>query len=145
MAIDFNAIRNNTQNTGNRSMPFGNQADQNPNQKPKADRWVNIGYEVTTAEGIEFITLPLGQPIDTMDAAKIRGQNVDFVKKLEAQNQLLEMLQQLPLEPGEEQTLNLVVKIRRVNAPVQIARGTNEFAFNPASLVKRTELAEAAE
>ncbi|MER9436673.1 hypothetical protein NKJ04_17420 [Mesorhizobium sp. M0618] len=144
MAIDFNEIRNNRnpQAVG-RSMPFGNQTD--PNEKPKADRWLNVGYEVTTAEGVEFISLPLGQPIDTMDAAKIRGQNVEFVKKISAQNQLLEMLQQLPLEPGEEQTLNLVVKIRRVNKPVAIAQGQNEFAFNPALLLKRPELADAAE
>ncbi|RUX60142.1 hypothetical protein [Mesorhizobium sp. M7A.F.Ca.CA.002.12.1.1] len=143
MAIDFNQIRN-AQNTNGRSMPFGDQTSPN-SDKPKADRWLNVGYEVTTAEGIEFITLPLGQPIDTMDAAKIRGQNVDFVKKISAQNQLLEMLQHLPLEPGEEQTLNLVVKIRRVNKPVAIAQGENEFSFNPASLIKRPALAEAAE
>src|SRR5262245_25220734 len=100
------------------SMPPRNSGRSNAGQQqddlPKSQLWLNVGYE---ANG-KFINLPLGMAIDTMRPADTRGQNEDFVKQQSARNDLLKALQQLgaSFEPGQEQEINLVVKLRRVNA-----------------------------
>lgn len=114
-----------------RRQPFANLT--NPNDKPKAKVWLNIGYEA----GGKFINLPIGLPIDTMDPAEIRGQNVDWVKQRTAQNQLLKALQDLGLkmQPGEERDINLTLRMRRVSEELSVSQEENEYAIDFGSLL----------
>ncbi len=125
-----------------RSMPFGNQPATYANgEKPKSQLWLDVGRTING----EFVSLPLGQGIDTMYPREVRGQDETFVKRVNAQNQLLSALQKLGMkfEPGEDRSLNLEVRLRRVNAPLEVT--TNEFIIDPSTLlgdVEDTLLAE---
>jgi hypothetical protein len=137
--LDFSATAAAPARNSNARMPFGNM--EHPAQdRPNSKLWLNIGYE---ANG-RFITLPLGQGIDTMAPGKVQGQNEDFVKQRTAQNALLQALQQLggTLQPGQEQELNLKVKLRRVNEQLEITKENNEYALDIKSLLVMPEAAE---
>lgn len=112
-------------------MPFSGLPNQT--ERPKAKVWLNIGYEA----GGKFINLPVGLPIDTMEPAAVRGQNEDWVKQRNAQNALLEALKKLgvDLDPGQEQTLNLQVRVRRVNEELAVPVGDNEYAVDLGELL----------
>lgn len=124
-----------------RSMPFGQMlqgaAPATTEAKPAAKVWLNVGYEVAG----KFINLPLGLPIDTMGEAKVQGQNEDWVKQRNAQNQLLKMLQDLGMsfEPGQEQTINLQVRLRKVNEDKIVAKEDNEYSIDMSSLLVAAE------
>lgn len=119
----------------NRRMPFGSMT--NPQDKPKSKTWVNIGYDVKIGDEMQFVNLPLGLPIDTMEAAPVQGQNIDWVKRRTAQNQLLQALKDLgvSMAPGEEKELNLKVKLRRVNEELSVSKEDNEYAVDLNSLL----------
>jgi len=125
-------------NTSTRRMPFGEMS--NMADRPRAKVWLNIGYE---ANG-KFINLPIGLPIDTMEAAEVRGQNSDWVKQRNAQNALLEALKKAgaSLEPGQEQEVNLSIRIRRVNEELVVESTSNEYAVDFSSLLVTTTQAE---
>jgi len=103
------------------------------NEQPKSKMWVNIGYE---SNG-KFINLPLGMPIDTMKPAEVKGQNEDWVKQRTASNDLLKALQTLgaSFEPGHEETINLIVKLRRVNEEMEVSKTDNEYSADLSFLV----------
>lgn len=111
-----------------RNLPFASATGINDEAKPKSKVWLNVGYEVNG----KFVSLPLGLPIDTMDSAEIRGQNEDFVKLRTAQNELLEALKNAGqnMAPGQEQTVNLQVRLRRVNEELVVDRASNEYAID---------------
>lgn len=114
-------------------MPFGNQTAPNGGDKPKSTVWLDVGRTING----KFVSLPLGQGIDTMYAREVRGQDPDFVKLVNAQNELLAALQKLGMkfEPGEERTLNLEVRLRRVNAQLEVNNRDNEFVIDANSLL----------
>lgn len=126
--MDFTAQSNRNSNRSNQGT---NNAD-----RPASQIWLNVGYE---ANG-KFISLPLGMAIDTMREATISGQNEDFIKQRTAQNDLLKMLQKAGASfvPGQEETLTLVVKLRRVNETLEISKADNEYGFNFGSLIAPT-------
>lgn len=105
--------------------------------RPKAKVWLNVGYE----KNGKFINLPIGLPIDTMDAADVRGQNEDWVKQRTAQNDLLKALQQLggTMAPSEEREIQLTVKLRRVGEQLEIAKDQNEYATDFTSLFAKPQ------
>lgn len=127
--LEFNAPAP-TANQGARRTPF---TGLNTPDRPKASVWLNIGYEVNG----KFINLPFGLPLDTMNDADIRGQNTDFVKQRTAQNELLAALKKagMNLQPGQEVTLNLELRMRRVNEELHIAAAENEYAVDLSSLI----------
>lgn len=121
--LTFNANANNTR------QPFANVAGVNSDRqdRPKAQLWLNVGYDMHG----KFIQLPNGGiPLDTMAEAELRGQNEDFIKQRTAQNELLKTLvtEGQKLAPGEEVTLNLTLKMRRVNGQLEIAKDKNEYS-----------------
>lgn len=129
-------------NRGNTRTPFSGQT--NPSDQPKAKVWLNVGFE----KNGKFINLPFGLPIDTMKTADVRGQNEDWVKQQIARNELLKMLQDAgaSFTPGQEETVNLTIKLRRVNEDLAVAPDTNEYSFNAADVfAKPAEKLEAAE
>jgi len=95
--------------------------------RPRAKVWANIGYVVNG----NFVPLPLGSPIDTMEPSSVTGTNPEAVKRNTAKNELLSALQVIgdSMQPGEEKELsNLVVRLRRVNEELSIVRADNEFS-----------------
>lgn len=104
----------------NRQRVFGNLV--NPEDLPKSQVWLNVGIQV----GDDIIFLPKGLPLDTMGKHQIRGQNQEWNARAHASNELLEGLVQHSLqtmEPGEEQEVQMVIRIRRT-MPEQAAPAT---------------------
>lgn len=117
--------------SGNGNRPFSNQQAVAPQDRPKAQLWLNVGYEINNGEETSFIQLPNGGiPLDTMSELPMRGQNDDFLKRVAAQNDLLKTLvtEGQKLDPGGEVTLNLTIKMRRVNAEKVVDQNSNQYA-----------------
>ena len=92
------------------------------NARPKAQVWMNIGYEieVPSTEGTmetRFINLPMGLPLDTMEEVPTTSSNQVFAAMQVAKNDLLKQLLAAAAElvPGQERIVNLQVQLRRVN------------------------------
>lgn len=102
--------------------------------RPKAQFWLNIGYE---ADGViegedkpRFISLPTGIPLDTMEELKTNSRNEVYAMQQAARNDLMAQLIEhaQDLQPGQSTILNLQIELRRVNedqGPVDSA--TNIF------------------
>lgn len=127
MAIDFDRARTFGQRTGMVT------AD-NTNEKPKAQVWINIGYE-TADPNYPFVSLPMGIALDTMEPIALRGRNEDFNAFVGAQNDFLAQVKKgaESLEPGEDMIIGLeggmAIQIRRVSEAVQApAPENNRFA-----------------
>lgn len=92
--------------------------------KPKAQLWINLGYTKTVIkDGIEvdeFVSLPQGIPVDTMDLKPATSRNDDFRNRELAQNALLKKIMEraATLAPGEDTLIKLEIQLRRVNADV---------------------------
>ena len=95
--------------------------------RPAAKLWLNVGYE---ANG-RFVNLPVGIPVDTMEALPIRGQNEEWAQFQSARNDLLKRIQEAGdgLEPGAEVEVKLVVKLRKVNEELSVSAEDNPFAL----------------
>jgi hypothetical protein len=117
----------------NSRQPFNGLTQPDGTPKPRAKLWLNIGREVNG----RFISLPLGQAIDTMEAGAVRGQNEEYVKQRTAENDLLKALQALgfTFQPGEERKVNLEVRLRRVNDEIVVDQATNEYAIDATTLL----------
>ncbi|ESX17539.1 hypothetical protein X766_16010 [Mesorhizobium sp. LSJC255A00] len=125
------------------------------NDRPKAKLWLNTGYVIAGSD--KFINLPVGLPIDTMEPAPVGGQNEDWLKQRQAQNEFLKSLQAAgaDMAPGEERDIirqdmgngiTLVVRLRRVNEERAVPLATNEYAVNFTSMfAKPATMPEAAE
>lgn len=128
MAIDFKS------SFGGSSARAATQAD----DRPKAELWLNIGYEVTVPMVVDgknvdetrFVSLPTGIPLDTMDKVSARTSNDTFAAFQTARNDLLDQIMKAAeeLAPGEEKLLNLQIQLRRVNGErAEIASEENPF------------------
>lgn len=108
-------------------------------QKPKAQFWMNIGYDsgIPDENGEnKFVSLPVGIPLDSMELLQTNSRNKDFAAFQAARNDLYEQVMEVckSLEPGESRILGdstggLQVQVRRVNddtATPDLA--TNQFA-----------------
>lgn len=92
--------------------------------KPKAQLWINIGVEkdvmIDGQPTTQFIALPQGIPVDTMELRPATSRNDEFRNRELAQNALHKLVMQKAAElaPGEDVIINLQVQLRRVNADV---------------------------
>ncbi|UZV39791.1 hypothetical protein [Xanthomonas virus PB119] len=109
----------------------GNGSNENRHLKPKAQVWINVGYEIdsTDKDGnaiVEFISLPTGIPVDTMDSLPANQRDPYFQMKQQASNKLLDQVKArgAKLQPGEEVVIgargSLQIQIRRVKAEAEI-------------------------
>jgi len=108
----------------------------NPNAKPQAQLWLNVGYWVGEGEERRFVSLPVGIPLDTQEPLKIRGQSQDYNDFNESRNELLEMLiaEGMKLDPGADDLVNLQIQVRRVAAPVEATKGdANTYSLSKAA------------
>lgn len=59
--------------------------------KPLAMCWINIGIFITNKKGEkEFVSLPVGIPVDTMRRGKEPSVNSEYASRIRKQNQLLD-------------------------------------------------------
>lgn len=119
MAIDFKAPA------------FGQPKAATKDERPKAEYWINLGYNSDfTPEGDDkplFISLPQGIPLDTQEHLPTNSSNQQFAAMRAAQNGLLDQLIEYAskLQPGESTEINLTVQLRRVKeaqAPIDPAQ-----------------------
>ena len=93
--------------------------------RPKAEFWINLGYEsdhIVEETGKKlFISLPQGIPLDTQEHLPTNMSNAQFAAMRSAQNDLLDQLtaHAQHLAPGEETFVTLSVQLRRVKAPAE--------------------------
>ena len=91
--------------------------------RPKAEFWINLGYEsdhiVEETGKPLFISLPQGIPLDTQEHLPTNMSNAQFAAMRSAQNDLLDQLtaHAQHLQPGEDCFVTLKVQLRRVKAP----------------------------
>ena len=101
-------------------------------QPAKAEReaamlWLNVGYWVELADENgeirkEFVSLPMGIPVDTMKGIDKLSSNPDFANLQSAKNRLLADLIKVgqDLKPGQTcDDLPLQLQLRRVADPVR--------------------------
>lgn len=113
---------------GNLNFNFGSKAQQatsapaTKTDRPKADLWINIGYHITYEKDGEqvtkFVSLPVGIPLDTIEALPVKGSNEEWKALQAARNNLMEQLigAGKELKPGEEMDIGeLTIQLRRVN------------------------------
>ena len=115
------------------------QAGGSKEQRPKAQFWMNIGYDsgIPDENGEnKFVSLPVGIPLDGMELLQTNSRNKDFAAFQAARNDLYEQVMEVckSLEPGESRILGdsaggLQVQIRRVNDDTAVPDlATNQFA-----------------
>ena len=112
-----------------------------PAEREQAMLWLNVGYwvELVDEQGEikkEFVSLPMGIPVDTMKTIGKLSSNPDFANLQSAKNQLLADLIKVgkELKPGQTcDDLPLTLQLRRVAEPVKAtAAAANPFvAGNP--------------
>lgn len=111
----------------------------NAGTQAKAQYWLNVGYS-TGHEKLDFVSLPMGIPMDAADKKELRGDpNSEIVQFLQAGNDLFDevMAEAENLAPGEATiiTIPLQIQLRRVKSDVdasQVDRASNPFARRPA-------------
>lgn len=96
-------------------------ASASTDDRPKAQYWLNIGYQ---ADGIiegedapRFISLPVGIPLDTMETLPTNSRNQVYALQQAARNDLMSQLIEHAqnLAPGASTIVNLQIELRRVN------------------------------
>lgn len=109
-------ILNSTSNLLNNPL-IKNSGGQQQQQQPRknSEFWLNVGVMAGEGENAQFISLPVGLPLDDMKPARANTNNAEWNQVAQAKNTLLEQLQLLgaQLEPGKEVTLSLEVQLRR--------------------------------
>lgn len=120
----------------------GLKANSAPSEKPKAQVWLNVGYEVNTTDQqgdptTEFVALSQGIPLDTIEKEETNHTNPFFQKKARARNNLLEQVMGIAatLKPGEEKIYgargSLQIQIRRIKeAAAPVADDQNDLITN---------------
>jgi hypothetical protein len=90
-------------------------------EKVPAKYWLNIGYDidVQAEDGTmttKFVPIPVGAALDTQKPLDVSSKNEGFSAFQQARNDLLTQLIELgaTFKPGQEETINLIVKLRRV-------------------------------
>ena len=115
------------------SLNLGARSNSNTD-KPKAQFWINIGYEVKvqTADNTEetrFVSLATGIPVDTQEKLATNSRNAEYAAFQHARNNLHDQIMAAAqkLAPGEERMLNLQIQLRRVNDEMEPASGDNNI------------------
>lgn len=120
----------------------GAQAPAATNEKAPAKVWLNIGYTVDAKQMVDgemktvqqFVSLPVGIPLDTMVAIALpKGKNKDYRNLVAARNVLMKKLQEISekLEAGEDTLVPLQIQMRRVDAEVEaVGEDENQYVVD---------------
>lgn len=95
----------------------------NAETKVKSMVWVNVGATLSVKQddgtmADEFISMPVGIPLDTQTPMEVRGKNKAWHHKVQAKNMILQMLQAVgeELEPGAGEIIgDLQIQVFRKN------------------------------
>ena len=123
-AIDFN-------NTF--GAPKAQSAAAAKSDRPAAQLWLNIGYDSGVVDDngeSRFVSLPVGIPLDTMEALPTNSRNQDYARFNAARNDLHDQIMAVAaqLQAGESRVLNLQIQLRRVNdAQPDVSAEGNQF------------------
>lgn len=119
------------------AFPGTNNGNSTQTDRPKAQVWLNVGTTVdipnpdTGEMESVFVALPVGIPLDTMEAMEVRGSNKNWAHMVQAKNWLLDQLQALGgnVKPGEEQLVDgLQIQVKRVGkSQASTDEGDNPF------------------
>lgn len=108
-------------NTGiNFNKHFGTPAADGAKQDlPKAEFWINIGYESDSVDEHgthRFVSLPMGLPLDTMKLVETKSSNAGWAEFQAAKNDLHAQIMEAAksLKAGDAVNLNLTIQLRRV-------------------------------
>jgi hypothetical protein len=109
-----------------------------PQDRPKAQWWLNLGYKVNypvEGGGTEerLVSLPVGTPLDTQEPIRNNSKNPVYAEFVGARNHLLEQLMERAkqMKPGEVIDLDLVVQLRCVDdSENTVVPQTNGFIKN---------------
>lgn len=118
---------------GNNNGNVASVAQGGPNGQRKAEYWLNVGYP-TGHEKLDFVSLPMGIPMDASDKKELRGDpNSEMVQFLGAGNDLFDDIMEVAgdLEPGEAKIIEipLQIQVRRIKGGAEpVAREQNMFA-----------------
>ena len=132
MSINFNTPK--TLTLGNNKGAAG------MGDKPKAQFWINVGYEVQVQAGDQvetrFVSLATGIPVDTQEKLATNSRNAEYAAFQHARNNLHDQIMEAAaaLSPGEERMLNLQIQLRRVNDEMAPAEGNDNLFIKPLSL-----------
>ena len=104
-----------------RNRPFSGFAQ----DRPRAKVWGNWGIMM---DG-EFVPVPLGTPIDTMEPASTTGQNAGAVAFNAKKNKVLLAFQRIgaSMAPGETRFVEARFQLRRVSDDLEIVPDENEL------------------
>lgn len=111
---------------------LGNRGNSNAD-KPKAQFWINVGYEVQVQAGDQlenrFVSLATGIPVDTQEKLATNSRNAEYAAFQAARNNLHDQIMEAAskLKPGEERMLKLQIQLRRVNDEVEPASGDDNM------------------
>lgn len=108
--------------------------------RPQAKVWLNVGRQVdckvddgtgNKVNGTQFIALPMGLALDTMEEMAVpkSNRNPEYKQIVLARNHLMKQIQAAAekLQPGEELLIPLQVQIRRVEEAQDLPEGDNQF------------------
>lgn len=108
--------------------------------RPQAKVWLNVGRQVNCkvddgtgnkVNGQQFIALPMGLALDTMEEMAVpkSNRNPEYKQIVLARNHLMKQIQAAAekLQPGEELLIPLQVQIRRVEEAQDLPEGDNQF------------------
>ena len=111
--------------------------------RPKAKVWLNVGRQVdckvddgtgNKVNGTQFIALPMGLAMDTMEEMAVpkSNKNQEYKQIVLARNNLMAQIQKAAeaLQPGEELLIPLQVQIRRVEEAQDLPEGDNPFVVD---------------
>lgn len=98
--------------------------------RPKAMLWGNVGMTLDMIDENgkkykEFVSLPVGIPLDTTDPMEMRGRNPEWLKMVQAKNQLLQYALTVgkDLEAGEGRVVpQFEFQIQRVNDSAEVVK-----------------------
>jgi len=110
----------------------------NESAKEKTQFWVNVGVE----RGGKLVSLPMGIPMDKLEARKIPGnssKNTEFRQLRQAEADLFAKIQKImaQMQPGETVKLPFTVELRRCEENETVTEqdsGTNPFAVGDIAL-----------
>ena len=114
------------------------QGNESTSKPEKTQFWINVGIE----RAGKLVSLPMGIPLDKLEARKIPGsstKNVEFRQLRQAEADLFSKVQQVmaAMKPGETYKLPFTVEIRRCEeAEVTTEQDVNEnpFAVGPLTI-----------
>ena len=117
-------------------MAFNFAAPQQPAER-QSQYWINVGYPVESGTNLDFVSLGLGIPLDSIKELPLKGNSPEFLQFTAARNELREKIlaKAKELKPGEATIIGggetgLQIQLRHVSGEKTAPKGSNPFSLN---------------